>query len=98
MASAVFSEDLVRPLQNAPFCPISASGSNFTPRNIQYIPVVKIIAFLDFDQNWTFFKGLLVLLGIPEVLFSEEQRCVVQNQQSVFSACSLRGRGLKERF
>jgi hypothetical protein len=59
-----------RPLQNAPFCPISASGSNFNPRNIQYIPVypvkceayltgaVKIIAFLDLDQNWTFFKGL----------------------------------------
>jgi hypothetical protein len=47
-----------RPLQKAPFCPISASGSNFNPRNIQYIPAVKIIAFLDLDQNWTFFKGL----------------------------------------
>jgi hypothetical protein len=56
----------MRPLKNAPFCPISASGgtsrqrrgSNFNPRNIQYIPVVKIFAFLDLDQNWAFFKGL----------------------------------------
>jgi nicotinamide-nucleotide amidase len=31
-----------RPLQNAPFCPITASGSNFNPRNIQYIPPVEI--------------------------------------------------------
>jgi hypothetical protein len=40
-------------LKNAPFSPISTSGgtsrqrrgSNFNPRNIQYIPVVKIFAF-----------------------------------------------------
>jgi hypothetical protein len=47
-----------RPLQKAPFCPISASDSNFNPQNIQYIQTVKIITFLDLDQNWTFFKGL----------------------------------------
>jgi len=41
----------LRPLQNAPFCPISASGSDFNPRNIQYIPVVKILTFLELDQN-----------------------------------------------
>jgi len=41
---------MVRPLQNAPFCPISASGSDFNPQNIQYIPAVKIIAFLDLEQ------------------------------------------------
>jgi hypothetical protein len=46
-----------RPLQNAACCPISASGSNFNPpeagnpRNIQYIPAVKIISLLDLDQN-----------------------------------------------
>ena len=40
-----------RPLQNIPFWPISASGSNFNPRNIQHIPVVEIIAILDLDQN-----------------------------------------------
>jgi len=39
-----------RPLKNAPFWPISASGSNFNPRNIKYIPVVEIFAFLDLDQ------------------------------------------------
>ena len=33
-----------RPLQNAPLCPISASGSNFNPQNTQCIPVVKIFA------------------------------------------------------
>jgi hypothetical protein len=37
-----FPETLkMRPLQNGTFCPISASGSNFNPRNIQYIPVVE---------------------------------------------------------
>ena len=44
----------MRPLQNAPFCPISVSGSNFNPRNTQCmdacpdgftIGVVKIFAF-----------------------------------------------------
>jgi hypothetical protein len=44
------SKNEKRPLQNAPFCSISASDSNFNPRNIQYIPAVKIIAFLDLDQ------------------------------------------------
>jgi len=34
------------------------SGSNFNPRNIQYIPPVKIFAFLELEQNWVFFKGL----------------------------------------
>jgi len=48
----------LRPLQNAPFCPIPASGSNFNPQNTQCIPVVKIIAFLGLEQNWTFFKSL----------------------------------------
>jgi len=47
----VYSFTTPRPLQNTPFCSISASGSNFNPRNIQYIPAVKIIAFLDLDQN-----------------------------------------------
>jgi len=27
------------------------SGSNFNPRNIQYIPVVKILDFLELEQN-----------------------------------------------
>jgi hypothetical protein len=42
---------ILRPLQNAPFCPISASGSNFKPRNTQCIPTFKIFAFLEFEQN-----------------------------------------------
>jgi hypothetical protein len=41
----------MRPLQNAHFCTISASDSNFNPRNTQCIPVVKIFAFLDLEQN-----------------------------------------------
>jgi len=40
-----------RPLQNAPFCQISVSGSNFNPQNTQCIPVVKIFAFLELEQN-----------------------------------------------
>ncbi|MEW6674164.1 MAG: hypothetical protein AB1427_20920 [Thermodesulfobacteriota bacterium] len=45
-------------MRNALFCPISASGSNVIPRNTQCIPAVKIIAFLELEQNWAFFKGL----------------------------------------
>jgi hypothetical protein len=41
---------LLRPLQNAPFCPIPASGSNFNPQNTQCIPVVKIFAFLGLER------------------------------------------------
>jgi hypothetical protein len=51
----------VRPLKNGTFCPISASGSNFNPRNIQYIPAVKIFAFLELEQKLPFFKGLKVM-------------------------------------
>jgi hypothetical protein len=40
--------------QNVPFYPISASGSNFNPRNTQCMPVVKIFAFLDLEQTETF--------------------------------------------
>jgi len=52
----------MRPLQNAPFCPISASGSNFNPQNTQCIPacpvgpadrtgVVKVFAFLGLEPR-----------------------------------------------
>jgi hypothetical protein len=34
-----------------PFCPISASDSNFNPRNTPGIPLVKIFVFLDLEQN-----------------------------------------------
>jgi hypothetical protein len=40
-----------RPLQNAPFCPISASESNLNPRNTTCIPAVKIFVFLEVEQN-----------------------------------------------
>jgi hypothetical protein len=43
--------DKMRPLQNAPFCPISASGSNFNPQNTQCIPSVKIFVFLELEQK-----------------------------------------------
>ena len=50
----------VTPLKNALFCPISASGSNFNPRITICMPVVKIFAFLDLEQNRIFFNGLNV--------------------------------------
>jgi len=50
---------LYETLQNSTFFPISASGSNFNPRNILYIPVVEIFAFLELGQKSPFFKGLL---------------------------------------
>jgi len=37
--------DVLRPLQNLPFRPISASASNCNPRNSQCMPVVKIFVF-----------------------------------------------------
>ena len=54
---------VLRPLKNAYFCPISASDSNFNPRNTKCIPVVKIFVFLDLEQNGTFFKGLKINTG-----------------------------------
>ena len=53
---------LLRPLQNAPFCPIPASVSNFNPQNTQCIPacpvgpadrtgVIKIFAFLGLEPR-----------------------------------------------
>ena len=48
----------LRPLQNAPFRPILASGSNFNPQNTECIPAVKIFAFLELKRNWAFCKGL----------------------------------------
>ena len=53
-----------RPLKNAPFCPISVSGSGSDPRNTRSIPVVEILALLDLEQKRTFFKGLFFLGGI----------------------------------
>jgi hypothetical protein len=41
-----------------PFAQSQRQAQILNPRNIQYIPAVKIFAFLDLDQNWTFFKGL----------------------------------------
>ena len=49
--AAMGSKNSMRPLQNAPFCPISASGSNFNPQNTQCIPAVKIIAFLELEPR-----------------------------------------------
>jgi len=60
-----------RPLQNGTFCPISASGSNFNPRNTPCIPVVvrlRRIAVLEFEQKLPFFKGLLEFLEITVVM------------------------------
>ena len=45
------SEHNLRPLQNAPFCPISVSSSNYNPQNTPCIPVVKIFAFLELEQS-----------------------------------------------
>ncbi|RLC30254.1 MAG: hypothetical protein DRH37_05765 [Deltaproteobacteria bacterium] len=50
----------MRPLKNNRFCTNSASGSNYNPRNIQYIPAVIIFDFLDLAQNRLFFKGLIM--------------------------------------
>jgi len=48
-------------LKNGTLCPISASGSNFNPRNIPYIPVVEIFTFLELEHKLLFFKGLILI-------------------------------------
>ncbi len=53
------SVNVSKPLQNGTLCPISASGSNFNPRNILYIPVVEIIAFLELKHKLPLFKGFV---------------------------------------
>jgi hypothetical protein len=53
----------VKPLQNGTFGPISASGSNFNPRNIPYIPVVEIFTSLELEQEAPFFRGLKIIEG-----------------------------------
>jgi hypothetical protein len=62
----------MRPLKNTPFCPISASGSNFNPQNSKCIPVVKIFAFLELKQNLAFFKGLNISLIEPKIVETEK--------------------------
>ena len=47
-----------RPLQKVPFRSISASGSNFNPRNTQCMSADKIWPFLELQRKWTFCKGL----------------------------------------
>jgi hypothetical protein len=47
----IVMQGAVRPLKNALFCPIPASGSNFNPRNTKCIPVVIFFAFLGLEQN-----------------------------------------------
>jgi len=49
--SNFFRRCMLRPLQNAPFCPISVSHSNFNPQNTQCILTVKIFAFLELEQK-----------------------------------------------
>jgi hypothetical protein len=44
-----FAYRILRRLRNGTFFPFSASGSNFNPRNIQYIHVVEIFAFLELE-------------------------------------------------
>ena len=39
------------PERNLSFSPISALDKKITPRNILYIPVVKILIFLDLDKK-----------------------------------------------
>ena len=55
--SLLDSDESERPLQNGTLCPISASDSNFNPRNTTCIPVVEIFAFLELEHKLPFFKG-----------------------------------------
>jgi hypothetical protein len=41
---------------------VPATGSNFNPRNIPYIPVVEIFALLELEHKLPFFKGLSLMI------------------------------------
>jgi len=56
---------------------VPASGSNFNPRNILYIPVVEIFAFLELKQKLPFFKGLNSKVGYGLVVFLNSIKKVV---------------------
>ncbi len=46
----------------------ASTGSNFNPRNIQYIPVFEIFAFLELEQKLPFFKGLTIFQDPQDLL------------------------------
>lgn len=70
----------MRLLKTVPFSPISASDSNFIPlfggtRNIQYIPVAEIFAFLNIDEisadfEIEHFSKVSIMLHISGNIFS----------------------------
>jgi len=64
----------MRPLQNAPFCPISVSGSNFFPQNTQCIPAVKIFAFLELEPR----------LNIKTDLTGQAKLSIFQRTQPIY--------------
>jgi hypothetical protein len=43
------------------FSPISLLGENFNPRNINYMPAVKISARLELNENISFMDGHLLI-------------------------------------
>jgi len=49
--SISFDYKLKKTLAKHTLCPITASGSNFKPRNTQCIPMFKVFAFLELEQN-----------------------------------------------
>jgi len=52
------SNHILRPLKNAPFCPISASGSNFNPRNTSMYGCLSRLAS---QAGWLKFSPSLTL-------------------------------------
>jgi hypothetical protein len=62
-------------LQNAPFCPACLRQASLCACPVEceaYITgVVKIITFVDLDQNDTFFKGLISNTILTVVQFSK---------------------------
>jgi hypothetical protein len=63
------------------FCPIPVSGSNFNPRNIPYIPAVKIIPFLGLEQNISFPDGrFYISVCCPVLTFNSQIIIGIGNQ------------------
>ncbi len=67
------------------FVPISALGENFNPRNIQYMPVVKIFIRLDLDKKVTFSVGRQIYGLILNTLSFEDRRYRIIESRRLFN-------------
>jgi len=78
--------DVLRPLTNDPFCPISSSDSNYNPRNTYCITVVKIFVFTRSKSG--IFDLILHKIDHFSKVSNREVTCEKSENQMSPSSCS----------